>query len=57
MNNNRKITVVGSGYVGMSLSVLLSVKNDVIVFDIDESRVKKINKKISTIADKDIDSF
>ena len=26
LNNNRKITVVGSGYVGMSLSVLLSVK-------------------------------
>ena len=40
--NNLKITVVGSGYVGMSISVLLSQKNLVTVFDIDESRVKKL---------------
>ena len=57
MDKNIKITVVGSGYVGMSLSVLLSTKNDVTVLDIDESRVKKINKKISTIADEDIDLY
>ncbi len=57
MDKNIKITVVGSGYVGMSLSVLLSTKNDVTVLDIDESRVKKINKKISTIADVDIDLY
>ena len=30
-----KITVVGSGYVGMSLSVLLAQFNDVTVLDID----------------------
>lgn len=52
-----KITVVGAGYVGMSLSVLLAKNNDVIVLDIDESRVKKINNRQPTIADKDIEIF
>jgi UDPglucose 6-dehydrogenase len=52
-----KITVVGSGYVGMSLSVLLAQYNDVIVLDVDASRVEKINNKESTVADPDIDLF
>tara|TARA_E500000178_G_scaffold315809_1_gene335036 strand:+ start:681 stop:1859 length:1179 start_codon:yes stop_codon:yes gene_type:complete len=52
-----KITVVGSGYVGMSLAVLLSQHNDVVVLDIDSSRVDLINSKKSTIADKKIDLF
>ena len=37
-----KITVVGSGYVGMSLSVLLSQKNDVTVLDIDKSVLRRL---------------
>ena len=45
MVNKIKITVVGSGYVGMSLSVLLAQHNDVTVLDIDTERVDKINKK------------
>ncbi len=56
-SHKRKITVVGSGYVGMSLAVLLSQHNDVIILDIDESRIDKINKKESTIFDKDIQNF
>ena len=52
-----KITVVGSGYVGMSLSVLLAQHNDVIVLDIDAIRVDKINNRQSTVADKEIESF
>ena len=52
-----KITVVGSGYVGMSLAVLLSQYNEVTVLDIDLSRVEKINNNQSTIIDSDIDSF
>lgn len=51
------ITVVGSGYVGMSLSVLLARHNDVKVFDICIDRVNKINKKKSTIDDHDIKNF
>ena len=52
-----KITVVGSGYVGMSLSVLLAQHNDVIVLDIDAERVDRINNKQSTVADDEIDLF
>jgi UDPglucose 6-dehydrogenase len=50
-----KITIVGSGYVGMSLSALLARNNDVTVLDIDASRVDKINNRKSTVVDKDID--
>ena len=52
-----KITVVGSGYVGMSLAVLLAQYNEVTVLDIDLSRVETINNNQSTILDSDIDSF
>ena len=52
-----KITVVGSGYVGMSLAVLLAQHNDVIVYDIDSSRVDKINNNKSTISDPEIQKF
>jgi UDPglucose 6-dehydrogenase len=54
---NIKITVVGSGYVGMSLSVLLAQHNNVTVLDIDIERVNKINRKHSTIVDTEIESF
>jgi UDPglucose 6-dehydrogenase len=57
MISKAKITVVGSGYVGMSLAVLLSQHNDVIVFDIDQARVNQINNKESTIADPEIEKF
>lgn len=57
MENKKKITIVGSGYVGMSLAVLLSKYNEVIVLEIDNSRIKKINEKKSTIEDPDIDIF
>lgn len=53
----RKITVVGSGYVGMSIAVLLAQFNKVVILDIDNERVSKVNNKISTIADKDIEYF
>ena len=52
-----KITVVGSGYVGMSLSVLLAQHNDVTVLDIDAERVDMINNMQSTIADPEIELF
>lgn len=57
MAKKTKITVVGSGYVGMSLSVLLAQHNDVTVLDIDAERVGKINNKQSTVADKEIELF
>ncbi len=57
MAKDIKITVVGSGYVGMSLSVLLAQHNDVTVLDIDSERVDKINNKESTISDSEIEQF
>jgi UDPglucose 6-dehydrogenase len=57
LTKRTKITVVGSGYVGMSLSVLLAQCNDVTVLDIDAARVDKINNKKSTVADTEIEFF
>ena len=57
MTNKTKITVVGSGYVGMSLAVLLAQHNDVVVLDVDPSRVEKLNNKQSTVADAQIEAF
>lgn len=57
MINKTKITVVGSGYVGMSIAVLLAQKNDVVVHDIIPDRVDKVNSKQSTVADPVIEAF
>ena len=52
-----KITLVGSGYVGMSLAVLLARQNTVTVLDIDSSRIEKINCRKSTIVDTELQKF
>ena len=49
--------MVGSGYVGMSLSVLLAQNSDVIVLDIDQARVDKVNSRQSTVSDPEIEKF
>ena len=48
---------MGSGYVGLSLAVLLAQHNDVVVLDVDASRVEKVNNKQSTVADAEIEAF
>ena len=55
--NRKKITIVGSGYVGMSLAVLFAQNNDVVVLDVEPARVDKINQKQSTVADTEIEYF
>ena len=57
MSEKAKVTVVGSGYVGMSLAVLLAQHNDVTVLDIDPDRVDQVNRRESTVADPDIEAF
>lgn len=57
MSKKTKIAVAGSGYVGMTLSVLLAQNNEVTVLDIDPSRINKINNNQSTIHDEKIESF
>lgn len=52
-----KIAVAGTGYVGLSISVLLSQFNQVTAVDIIEDKVDKINHKISPIADAEIEDY
>ena len=52
-----KIAVAGTGYVGLSLAVLLSQHNEVKAVDIIEDKVNKINNKISPIQDEYIEKY
>ena len=52
-----KIAVAGTGYVGMSIAVLLSQHNCVKAVDIVAEKVEKINKRISPIQDKEIEEY
>ena len=52
-----KITVVGTGYVGISNAVLLAQHNRVVALDIDARKVEMINAKISPIADPEIEDY
>lgn len=52
-----KITVVGTGYVGLSNAVLLAQHNEVVAVDIDLDKVNAINNGISPIEDADIQRY
>ena len=52
-----KIAIAGTGYVGLSLAVLLAQYNEVVAVDINQQKVDLINQKKSPIADKDIEFF
>ena len=52
-----KITVAGTGYVGLSLATLLSERHDVIALDVIQEKVDKINNRISPIQDDEIERF
>ncbi|HFV1601870.1 TPA: UDP-glucose 6-dehydrogenase HasB [Streptococcus pyogenes] len=52
-----KIAVAGSGYVGLSLGVLLSLQNEVTIVDILPSKVDKINNGLSPIQDEYIEYY
>ena len=53
----KKITVVGSGYVGMANAVMLAAKHDVTILDIDKERVDLVNNKKSTVGDSCIQDY
>ena len=53
----KKIAVAGTGYVGLSLAVLLSQHNDVTAVDIVPEKVEKLNKRISPIRDDYIEQY
>ena len=53
----KKIAVAGTGYVGLSLAVLLSQHNDVTAVDIVPEKVEKLNNWISPIQDDFIEQY
>jgi len=54
---NMKITIIGAGYVGLSLAVLLSQHNEVKVLDVISDKVDLLNKKKSPIIDNEISDY
>lgn len=52
-----RIAVAGTGYVGLSMALLLAQHNDVIAVDIVPEKIEKINNRISPIADAEIESY
>ncbi|RKM62290.1 nucleotide sugar dehydrogenase [Butyrivibrio sp. CB08] len=52
-----KIAVVGTGYVGLSNSILLSQYNDVVCVDVIPEKVEMINNRKSPIVDKEIEEY
>ena len=55
--NTYSIAVAGTGYVGLSLAVLLSQHNKVTAVDIVPEKVEKINNRISPIQDSEIEEY
>lgn len=52
-----KIAVAGTGYVGLSIAVLLSQRNSVIAVDIVPEKVEMINNRKSPIVDSEIETY
>lgn len=52
-----KIAVAGTGYVGLSIAVLLAQHNTVVALDIVQEKVDLINSGVSPIADPEIEEF
>lgn len=52
-----KLAVAGTGYVGLSLAVLLAQHHEVVAVDVIQEKVDLINKRISPIQDEEIERF
>lgn len=56
-NMNRKVAIAGTGYVGLSIAVLLAQHNEVVAVDVIEEKVELINQKKSPIQDEYIEKY
>lgn len=52
-----KIAVAGTGYVGLSMAVLLSQKNEVVAIDVVKEKVDMVNARISPLQDEYIEKY
>ena len=57
MQEKYKIAIAGTGYVGLSLAVLLAQHNTVYAVDINPTKIDMINRRISPIADAGINEY
>lgn len=57
VKHSYKIAVAGTGYVGMSLAVLLAQHNHVVAVDIAAERVEKVNRRLSPVQDEYIERY
>ena len=53
----KKITIVGAGYVGMSIAAALAVKEDVLILESNKEKIDRINSGKPSINDPDINEF
>ncbi len=52
-----KIAVVGTGYVGLSMSMVLAQHNEVVALDIDAEKIDQLNRGESPIVDAEVERF
>ena len=52
-----KIAIAGAGYVGLSIATLLAQNNEVVLVDVIQEKIEKINARVSPIQDEYIEKY